>query len=70
MLSFTNESAHERMSKGADYTNALRTTKAITALQHAADALRSSGKLLTALSLQVASGLNIRTVRKYMPQIV
>lgn len=70
VLSFTNESAHERMSKGADYTNALRTTKAITALQNAADALRSSGKLVTALSLQVASGLNIRTVRKYLPQIV
>lgn len=69
VLSFTNESAHERMSQGAHYTNALRSQKAIHALQQAAAGLRSSGRLVTPLALQEASGLNIKTVRKYLGQI-
>lgn len=66
VLSFTTETAQERMSKGADYTNTLRSEKAIQTLQQAAQALRSSGTLVTPLALKAASGLNIKTVRKYM----
>ena len=69
VMNFTTETAEERMSKGADYTNALRTQKAIQTLQQAAVALRSSGTLVTPLSLQAASGLNIKTVRKYLGHI-
>lgn len=69
VLKFTTETAHERMSEGARYTNAARTAKAIQTLQQAADALRSSGKLVTPLTLQATSGLNIKTVRKYLPHI-
>lgn len=69
VLSFTTETAHERMSQGARYTNATRTAKAIETLQQAADALRSSGKLITPLTLQATSDLNIKTVRKYLPLI-
>ncbi len=43
VLEFTNESPHERMSQGADYTNALRTAKAIKTLQDLVVAYRCSG---------------------------
>jgi hypothetical protein len=69
VLDFTTESPQERMSKGAEYTNAIRAEKAIHTLQKAAVALRSSGTLVTPLALQAASGLNIKTVRKYMGQV-
>ena len=69
VLEFTTESGQERMSAGADYTNAIRSQKAIQTLQQAAIALRSSGTLVTPLALQAASGLNIRTVRKYIGQV-
>ena len=69
VLEFTTETAQERMSQGAAYTNAARSAKAIQTLQLAADALRHSGKPMTPLSLQVASGLNIKTIRKYLSQI-
>lgn len=69
VLHFTTESAEERMRQGAHYTNRLRTAKAIETLQKAAQALRSSDILITPLRLQEASGLNIRTVRKYFPQL-
>ena len=63
LLSFTTETPQERMSKGAEYTNAIRAEKAIQTLQKAAVALRSSGTLVTPLTLQSASGLKINTVR-------
>ena len=66
VLEFTTETAQQRMSKGAEYTNAVRTEKAIETLQKAAIAMRSSGTLVTPLALQVATGLNIKTVRKYI----
>jgi len=69
VLKFTTETAHERMSQGAQYTNAARTAKAIQTLQATADALRSSGRQITPLLLQAASGLNIKTVRKYLAHI-
>jgi hypothetical protein len=69
MMHFTTETAQERMRRGAEYTNALRTEKAIQTLQQAATALRSSGTLVTPLALQAASGLNIKTVRKYIGRI-
>lgn len=69
VLSFTNETAQERMSKGAEYTNAIRAEKTIQTLKQAAIALRSSSTLVTALALQAASGLNIKTVRKYIAHI-
>ncbi len=69
VLNFTNETAQERMSQGARYTNAARTAKAIQTLQATADALRSSGRQITPLLLQATSGLNIKTVRKYISLI-
>lgn len=69
ILQFTTETAQERMSQGAQYTNALRTAKAVQSLQQAADALRAGGKPVTPLKLQAASGLNIKTVRKYLSHI-
>jgi hypothetical protein len=69
VLRFTNESPQERMRQGAHYTNALRSANAIQTLQQAADALRSNGTHIAPLSLQAASGLNIKTVRKYLSQI-
>jgi Replicase family/Primase C terminal 1 (PriCT-1) len=69
VLNFTTETPQERMSKGAEYTNAIRAEKAIQTLQNTAVALRSSGTLVTPLALQAASGLNIKTVRKYMGHI-
>ncbi len=69
VIEFTTETAQERMSQGAAYTNAARSAKAIQTLQLAADALRHSGKPMTPLSLQVPSGLNIKTIRKYLSQI-
>ena len=69
VLTFTNESAHERMSKGAEYTNALRTKKAIQTIQEAVNLLVASGLSITQKSVQIRCGLNIKTVRKYWPQI-
>jgi hypothetical protein len=69
VLEFTTETAQERMSQGALYTNATRTAKAIQTLQQSAEAMRLSGKPVTPLSLQAASGLNIKTVRKYLSHI-
>lgn len=69
VLNFTTETPQERMSKGAEYTNAVRAEKAIQTLQKAAAVLRSSGTLVTPLALQAASGLNIKTVRKYMGHV-
>ena len=69
VLSFTNESAQERMSKGAEYTNALRTKKAIQTIQEATSVLLASGLTITQKSVQIKSGLNIKTVRKYWHQI-
>lgn len=69
VLKFTTETPQERMSQGALYTNAIRTAKAIQTLQQSAEALRLSGKPVTPLSLQAASSLNIKTVRKYISHI-
>ena len=69
VLSFTTETAQERMRQGAVYTNATRSAKTVQTLQQSADALRHSGRQITPLALQGQSGLNIKTVRKYMSQI-
>lgn len=69
VLSFTNESAHERMSKGADYTNAIRTKKTIQAIQDTVNEMLASGHTITPMSVQIRSGLNIKTIRKYLPKI-
>lgn len=69
ILVFTNESAHERMSKGAEYTNALRTKNAIQTIQKAVNELLASGLNITQKTVQIKCGLNIKTVRKYWSNI-
>lgn len=69
VLSFTNETPQERMSKGAEYTNALRSKKAIRTIQQAVNSLLTSGLSITQQSVQIRCGLNIKTVRKYWPHI-
>lgn len=69
VLTFTTESAQERMRQGARYTNATRSAKALQAMQLAADRLRVNNQPVTPLSLQAACGLNIKTVRKYFSHI-
>lgn len=69
VLSFTNETPQERMSKGAEYTNALRSKKAIQTIQEAVNLLLATGLSITQKSVQIKCGLNIKTVRKYWPQI-
>ncbi len=65
VLIFTNESAKERMSKGAEYTNALRSKNAIQTIQKTVNELMVSGLSITQKSVQIKCGLNIKTVRKY-----
>lgn len=69
ILNFTNESAHERMSKGAEYTNGIRTKKAIQAIQEAVYILLATGINVTQKSVQIKCGLNIKTIRKYWQQV-
>jgi len=69
VLSFTNETPQERMSKGAEYTNALRSKKAIQTIQQAVNSLSASGLSITQKCAQIKCGLNIKTVRKYWSQI-
>jgi len=65
VMSFTDESAHERMSKGADYTNAIRKQKALDCLKNAVLKLTEKQIYPSPLLVQAESGLNIKTVRKY-----
>lgn len=67
VLKFTDESPQKRMSMGADYTNQLRTANAIQTLKTAYDSLTAQGIAATPLVLQSHTGLNIKTVRKYLP---
>ncbi|WP_020183425.1 replication initiation protein [Methylotenera sp. 1P/1] len=69
VLSFTNETAHERMSKGAEYTNAIRTKKTIQVIQDTVNEMLASGHTISPMSVQIRSGLNIKTIRKYLPKI-
>ncbi|MDA8092438.1 MAG: replication initiation protein [Betaproteobacteria bacterium] len=69
ILEFTDESAKERMRLGAQYTNAKRTENAIEQLRAAHQRLIQRGENPTPLRLAAESGLNIKTIRKYLPDI-
>ncbi len=70
VLQFGTETAKERMSLGAGYTNTLRRKKTLEALQQAAHELSLvHGENIGASLLVKHTGMNIKTVRKYLPQI-
>ena len=69
VLEFTDESAKERMSLGAQYTNAKRSENAIEQLRAAHGRLIQRGENPTPLRLSAESRLNIKTVRKYRSEI-
>lgn len=66
VLEFTNETPHERMSQGAKYTNEIRTQKTLKLIRESIIHLNQTGIPITPISVQVHSGLNIKTVRKYL----
>lgn len=69
VLSFTDETATERMQAGAAYTNAQRSLKALDTLTVAVQELQPIyGSKLNAPILSDHTGQNIKTVRKYLPQ--
>lgn len=71
ILTFTDESSEERMRQGAAYTNTIRREKSLQTLQEAFNALRiEHGNQITVCQLVDHTGMNIKTVRKYLPQIV
>lgn len=71
VLTFTNESSDERMRLGAAYTNAIRRDKSLQTLQDAFNVLRSEhGDQISTRQLVEHTGMNIKTVRKYLSQIV
>jgi hypothetical protein len=71
ILTFTDESSEERMRQGAAYTNAIRREKSLQTLQEAFNALRiEHGDQITVRQLVDHTAMNIKTVRKYLPQIV
>lgn len=68
VMQFAGESAHQRMSMGADYTNTLRREKSLQTLRNAiANNPSNGGSSINISQLAKASGLNIKTVRKYLP---
>lgn len=70
VLKFTDETATQRMSLGAEYTNAIRVKKSLESLQKAKNELQMMGHAKISISKLVAhSGMNIKTVRKYFPQL-
>jgi hypothetical protein len=71
VLTFTNESATERMSAGAAYTNEVRRTNSLNTIRTAYQELVPLyGKKVTAKLLATHTGQNIKTVRKYLPFIL
>lgn len=71
VLTFTNESATERMSAGAAYTNEVRRTNSLNVIRKAYEELFPLyGDKVTAKLLSTHTGQNIKTVRKYLPFIL
>ena len=71
VLTFTNESATERMSAGAAYTNEVRRTNSLNTIRTAYQELVPLyGTKVTAKLLATHTGQNIKTVRKYLPFIL
>jgi hypothetical protein len=71
VLSFTDETPQERMSRGAEYTNAIRSAKTINTLKQAVIALTPTyGEKISVSLLVKYTSMNIKTVRKYLPQIL
>lgn len=69
VLSFTDETATERMSSGADYTNAVRRQKSLDSLIAAANELYPVyGNELSRRLLTEHTGMNIKTVNKYFEE--
>lgn len=70
-LNFANETPEERMRQGAAYTNTVRREKSLQKLQEAFNALRvMHGEQISVRQLADFTSMNIKTVRKYLPQIV
>jgi hypothetical protein len=70
VLTFTDESSSERMRQGAAYTNTLRREKSLQTLQEAFNALRAKqGDQISVRQLVEHTGMNIKTVRKYLPHL-
>ena len=69
VLQFTNETPQQRMRLGAEYTNAQRSAHVIQKLKTSFDSLNLQGKIITPGMLEKQTGLNIKTVRKYLPLI-
>jgi hypothetical protein len=70
VLQFSGETAEQRMSMGADYTNGVRCAKSLQTLRDAAAILKTiHGEKLKISHLVKHTGMNIKTVRKYFSQI-
>lgn len=70
VLQFTNESATERMQAGAAYTNQKRKENALAEVRKAYQELSPIfGEKLNAKIIATHAKLNIKTVRKYLPEI-
>lgn len=71
VLQFSTESATERMKAGAVYTNQKRCEKTLQMLQAAVKELAPVyGRELGTKALVRHTGLNVKTVRKYMAQVL
>ena len=69
VLAFTDETAVERMRRGADHTNAVRRKKSLNTLINAANALYPVyGDELSRRLLMEHTGMNIKTVSKYFQE--
>ena len=70
-LTFTTEDAHQRMQAGAAYTNAMRVAKTKEqVLKGIRTALADPGATLTPVLIARQTGLNIKTVRNYFPEML
>ncbi|SAL39648.1 Replicase family protein [Caballeronia udeis] len=71
VLTFADETAGQRMSKGAEYTNAVRREKSLQTLRQAvADLQRIYGNKISVSMLVANTRMNIKTVRKYFPEVM
>jgi hypothetical protein len=71
VLKFSEETAEQRMSMGAAYTNALRREKSLQTLRKAiAELLPIYGEGVSVRLLVAHTHMNIKTVRKYLPEIL
>jgi hypothetical protein len=69
VMNFTDEPPKLRQKMAAVRTNQLRSANAIRKLKSTYDSLIAQGTPATPILLQAHSGLNIRTVRKYLPTV-